>query len=81
MAEFPAATVPNISSFLLEHATALNGGSLKQETQEERTSEQPNEVVFCGEGFCEVRTFGEVPWEETQVALKLPKSLSWPCWL
>lgn len=27
--------------------------------------------LFCGEGFFKVHTFGEVPWEETQVAAEV----------
>lgn len=29
--------------------------------------------LFCGEGFFEVCTFGEVPWEVTQVAAEVAK--------
>lgn len=28
--------------------------------------------MFCGEGFFQVRRFGEVPWEVTQVVAEVP---------
>lgn len=66
--------LPN--TFLLEQPTALNGDSLKQETEEERTPEQPNEVVFV--------LWGRFPQglekcleKKHRWPLKSPKSPSW----